>query len=378
MRVIQLNDGWGTGGADRVHLALGRELQSLGHEVICAARPPFYQYLGLPAPTKFHWHIQRFRSLPLRELLEFNRRAADADIVLTHESGSRHFALMAKLLGLKPRVWFMRHCISGTTRFGGVQLHRLLVDHHIAVSNVIRDGLLASGYPANCVSRIYGAVDLAPFHSPAPGVVAGLRSQWLDHLDPGTTVIGIVARMGISQGWYPALKEGKGYDILFQALSRVSFPYRVVIFGPEGPGCSATLRQMATHYGANPANLCMAGFVQNMAGSYQLMDINVLPSRREGLGLALIEGMASGVVGVGSRCGGIVEIIEHEQTGLLFDEGDYRGLATCLERLAADQKLRETLARRGQAHALQHFSAAAMARSFCELATAKKIRSGAR
>lgn len=375
MRLIQLNGGGGGGGADTVCINLGRELEALGHQTVIAARPDFFKNLGLSASAANHWLIPNFRGFPLRALREFNRRAASADIVLTHESNSRHFALFAKMLGLRPRVWFLRHCISGTTRFGGVQLHRLLVDHHIAVSNAIQQELLASGFPSNRVTRIYGGTHLAPFAQPDPAVVARHRAAWLEEPAPGVMVIGIVARMHIQPGdWQPGRKEGKGYDVLFAALSKVSFPFRVLIFGPHSPAVHETLRLMARHYGVNPDCLRMAGFQKDMSGCYQLMDINVLPSRREGLGLALIEGMASGVACVGSRSGGIVEIIEHEQTGLLFSEGNADELAACLERLVANPGWRAELSRRGQASVLGRFDAAAMARNFCALAAAKGIR----
>lgn len=370
MRLIQLISGSGRGGADRVAMCLGAQLQADGHEVIYAVTPEFLRIHNL-APSDTYWPIQKFRGLPLKELLSFNRRASGADIVLAQDSGARHFALFAKMLGLRPKLWFMRHCISGTTRFGGVQLHRLLVDHQIAVSNVIYNSLLDSGYPTDCVTRIYGAVDLEPFHQPNPALIAARRAVLIDKFKPGSVTIGMVARMDIEQGWSAADKDQKGFDVLFSALAKVSFPYRVYIFGPDTPGKHETLRHMARFYGANPDCLQAVGFIQDMTSCYPLMDINVLPSRREGLGLALIEAMAAGCASIGSRSGGIPEIIAHEQTGLLFDEGDAAGLAACLESLATNREYREALAKQGQESVLKKFSANAMAKAFYELVSKK-------
>jgi glycosyltransferase involved in cell wall biosynthesis len=375
MRIIQLIAGNGKGGADRVAHSLGRGLQAAGHEVVYAASPAFAELLGLSRSGEIHWPLQRFRGLAFRELLAFNRRAASADVVLTHDSGSRHFALLAKCLGLRPPLWFMRHCISGTTRFGGVQLHRLLVDHHIAVSDAIRRGLVASGFPSRSVSRIYAGVDLSPFRQPNPATVARRRAELLSDLAPGTVVVGMVARMHPRKCWTVAAENEKGYDVLFQALAKVRFPYRVLIFGPDEPEAQHQLRQMAAFHGARPENLRFAGFVTDMTGCYPLMDINVLPARGEGLGLALIEGMAAGVACIGSRSGGIPEIIESERTGLLIGERDAAGLAAGLERLAATPALREDLARRGQAAVFERFDAPVMVRAFCDLLTQRLPRS---
>jgi hypothetical protein len=241
--------------------------------------------LGLSQAGITHWPIENFRGLPFRELLAFNRRAATADVVLTHDSGSRHFALLAKCLGLRPPLWFMRHCISGTTRFGGVQLHRLLVNHHIAVSDVIRRGLLASGFPSRSVSRIYGGVDLSPFRQPNPTIVARRRTELLSDLPAGTVVLGMVARMHPRECWTVEGANDKGYDVLLRSLAQVRFPYRVLIFGPDDPEVQDQLRQMAAYHGARPEHLRFAGFVTDMTGCYPLLDINVLPARSEGLGL---------------------------------------------------------------------------------------------
>jgi len=372
MKLIQLISGSGRGGADSMALSLGAQLQAEGHEVIYAVNPEFLRTHKLAPSPDTYWPIQHFRGLPLKELFSFNRRASDADIVLAQDSGARHFALFAKMLGLRPKVWFMRHCISGTTRFGGVQIHRLLVDHQIAVSEVIHKSLLDSSYPSDSATRIYGAVDLEPFHQPDPALVASRRAALIGKLKPGSVTIGMVARMDIENGWSAADKDQKGFDILFSALAKVSFPYLVLIFGPDTPGKHDTLRQMAHFYGADPACLQTVGFIQDMTSCYPLMDINVLPSRREGLGLALIEGMAAGCASVGSRSGGIPEIIDHEQTGLLFTEGDAEGLANCLESLATNREYRETLAKQGQRAVLKKFGAPDMAKAFYELELASK------
>jgi glycosyltransferase involved in cell wall biosynthesis len=368
VRIIQIVQESGRNGSGRVAFCLGEGLRAAGHDIIYAAHPGVLMFYNRPESDEHHWPIVRSRGLAaVHSWRAFNRRAATADLVVTHDSVARHFALGAKCLGLKPLVWFMRHCISSTSRFGPVQFYRLLVDHQIAVSDAIHRSLIGSGYPARRVTRIYGGADLRPFQSPDPAEVERRRKKFLDDLAPGTIVIGMVARMTVGKNWHVLHKEGKGYDVLFKALARVRFPYCVLVLGPHEPEAHAALRQMAAYYGAQPGNLRFAGFAADMTSYYPLMTLNVLPSRSEGLGLALIEGMAAGVASVGSRSGGIVEIIEHKQTGLLFEQDDDKQLAACLERLASDTRLRNDLARRGQASVLERFDASAMVQAFCEL-----------
>jgi glycosyltransferase involved in cell wall biosynthesis len=77
----------------------------------------------------------------------------------------------------------------------------------------------------------------------------------------------------------------------------------------------------------------------NRAGIY------VQPSYLEALGLALQEAMATGCPAIGSRIGGIPELIDDQTNGLLVPAGDPHALACALERLISDAALRERYGR---------------------------------
>jgi glycosyltransferase involved in cell wall biosynthesis len=69
--------------------------------------------------------------------------------------------------------------------------------------------------------------------------------------------------------------------------------------------------------------------------------IFTIPSFSEGLGLTLQEAMFYGCGCIGSRVGGIPDLIEHERTGLLVDAGAVDELADALERFMVDWQFRE-------------------------------------
>jgi glycosyltransferase involved in cell wall biosynthesis len=69
----------------------------------------------------------------------------------------------------------------------------------------------------------------------------------------------------------------------------------------------------------------------------------VLPSRSEGLGRVVVEAFCRGRGVVGSRVGGIPDIVADGQTGLLVPPGDARALADALERVLTDPALAERL-----------------------------------
>lgn len=69
----------------------------------------------------------------------------------------------------------------------------------------------------------------------------------------------------------------------------------------------------------------------------------VLPSRYEGLGRVVIESFARGRGVVGSRAGGILDLVRHEQEGLLVAPDDVEELTSALVRVLSDRPLAERL-----------------------------------
>ncbi|MCP3861429.1 MAG: glycosyltransferase family 4 protein, partial [Phycisphaeraceae bacterium] len=90
------------------------------------------------------------------------------------------------------------------------------------------------------------------------------------------------------------------------------------------------------------------GVVDDPAAYLAAMDIQVMPSRREGLGLVAGEGMLAGCAVIGSAVDGIPEIVIDGVTGLLVPPENPEALAEAIDRLIANPDLRRRLAAKGE------------------------------
>lgn len=137
------------------------------------------------------------------------------------------------------------------------------------------------------------------------------------------------------------LSNRKNHKIIIEALSRLPgsehFVYAICGNGIDG-GTGEMLRKLADE---KNVRLKLLGFRADIPQLMSCADIGAIPSIREGLGLAGIESLASGVPVVGSAVQGICDYIEDGKNGFLCGPCDAEGFAQAILKLAAlDQKQR--------------------------------------
>lgn len=98
------------------------------------------------------------------------------------------------------------------------------------------------------------------------------------------------------------------------------------------------------------------GFHNNPTSIMPCFDAVVLATKCETFGLVLPEAMRARVAVIGSNCGGVPEIIEHEKTGLLFEPGSVADLSDQLLKLVDDNDFCNQLAKAGKKDADERFS----------------------
>jgi N-acetyl-alpha-D-glucosaminyl L-malate synthase BshA len=89
-------------------------------------------------------------------------------------------------------------------------------------------------------------------------------------------------------------------------------------------------------------------------------DLLLLPSEQESFGLVALEAMSCGVPVVGSRAGGLPEVVLHGETGYLFPVGDVEEMAEASVRLLSSPEEHGRLSAGARRRAREHFEASAI------------------
>jgi glycosyltransferase involved in cell wall biosynthesis len=139
-------------------------------------------------------------------------------------------------------------------------------------------------------------------------------------------VIGIIAR----------LSDVKGHIYLIQAMPKVlkQAPDAKLLIAGQGRE-KRKLAELAKELGITGSVI----FRDSVADTFQALsaiDIFVMPSLKEGLGLSLMEAMACGIPVVGSDVGGIKTLIQNNQNGLLVAAADSEALSRAILELLQD------------------------------------------
>lgn len=336
MRILHVVEDLKIGGLERIieMIVLGLDRRKYDAEVWCLARggaiADELEHKGIPV------EVLGLRSYhdPLNVIALARRmRRGRFHIVHTHGYYGGTFGRTAAAMARVPAVIHHVHTIYSNLNPRHHRVERILssvTGRIICVGRAVREYLsnvLKISSDKTCV--IYNASPIRPEECPSAEVESTRTTMGIR---PGETVITEVA----------SLSDNKGQAVLLEAFRSVAeaYPGSKLVFVGDGPQRQALEEQ--TRISGLASRVVFAGVLRDVSPVLRLTDVLVLPTTdREGLSVALIEGAAAGLPLVGSRLGGIPEVIDHEANGILVAPRNAWELSAALNRLLGDPGLRE-------------------------------------
>ncbi len=239
----------------------------------------------------------------------------------------------------------LRVCLQGASRI-------------IAVSRAVGESARNAGIVSRSSARIivvHNGVDITRYENSA-AARATKRKAVRDALqiDADAPVALCVARLSPEKGVATFLEAAS----LLRARNGEPLRDARFLIAGDGPLRPSLVFQTERLGLADAAQLL--GARNDIPDLLASVDVFCLPSREEGLSLAVIEAMAAGLPVAASRVGGVPELVDDGKTGLLVPPGDPVELAHALETLLRNLPAARAMGAYGQARARAHFSEGAM------------------
>jgi L-malate glycosyltransferase len=216
----------------------------------------------------------------------------------------------------------------------------------VAISRHIRDVVLSRAPFVRDLTVIHNGVDTSRFQ-PVPHPTAAARGDAADR----PLRFSLVAR----------LEPRKGVDLALDALARVpGATLDVVGDGQDRAALEALARPLA-------ARVTFHGQKDDVRPVHAACDVVLCSSRQEGLGIAVLEGMAMGRPVVAFPVGGVPEIVDHGVTGWLAKGATANDLAAAMNDAVARRSELPAMGERARERVTSAFSIASMCRAYGEV-----------
>lgn len=352
--VMHLIDTTGPGGAETVFIDLADKMRNFGYRSITVVRGKGWVYDELCkrdlkpiiVPAKGSFNVKFVWSL--LKLVRVNRVA----LIQSHLLGSNVYAAIVGILSRVPVVATYHGMVdvSPNERFKRAK-HWVMqhgISHYVTVSQRLAKNVQAQGLldPAKS-STIYNGIDISRYEKMA-------ARPLVDELG--------IAQDSVLVGSVGNVRAAKDYAMLVKAAAIVverNAKVHFVIAGHQKAELMDELNKLILKLGLT-SNVHFIGFCDDSAQFLAQMDIFALSSKSEGFSISTIEGMATGLPVLVTRCGGPEEIVSHGETGWMVEPQSETVFANALLMLLSDESLREKLGEAGKKAVAAKFDLTAM------------------
>ena len=349
------------GGSGVVATELGIELAARGHDIhfITSSQP--FRLTGREA--NIHFHEVSVSTYPLFEYppydLALATRMAEVADFYSLDLLHVHYAIPHSVCALLARQMLatLGRTLPFITTLHGTDITLVGLDHSYlpitkfgieqsdgvtAISNHLRDRTREAFNITSEIEVIHNFVN-CDFYLRKPELVATMRPRFAapdEHLF-------------VHLSNFRPVKRVRDVIEVFARVARV-IPARLMLIG-DGPDRS-TAEQLALHHKVQD-RIHFIGKQDNVNELLPLADLMLMPSEMESFGLAALEAMACSVPTIGTRVGGVPELIDDQHNGLLFEVGDIDAMAAAAITLLGDEPRLKTMAAAARKTAQDRFCA---------------------
>ena len=349
------------GGSGVVATELGIELAARGHEIhfITSSQP--FRLTGREA--NIHFHEVSVSTYPLFEYppydLALATRMAEVADFYSLDLLHVHYAIPHSVSALLARQMLATRgrTLPFITTLHGTDITLVGLDHSYlpitkfgieqsdgvtAISSHLRDRTREAFEITSEIEIIHNFVN-CDFYIRKPELVAAMRPRFAapdEHLF-------------VHLSNFRPVKRVRDVIEVFACVAR-ALPARLMLIG-DGPDRS-TAEQLALHHKVQD-RIYFIGKQDNVNELLPLADLMLMPSEMESFGLAALEAMACSVPTIGTRVGGVPELIHDQHNGLLFQVGDVDSMAAAAIALLRDEPRLKIMAAAARKTAQDRFCA---------------------
>lgn len=234
-----------------------------------------------------------------------------------------------------------------------------LTSHFIAVSDGIKEQLLATGIKEPKITVVQNGID-ATLYASTPEIEAKaneLRQEW--NIANDVFVIGTNARLVPVKGLNHLIEGMK------VALNQDSSLHLLI----AGDGPDRDKLQQLIHQNKINDKVSLVGFRNDVANCLAVMDVYINCSLSEGTPISVMEAMAAEKPLILTAVGGMKEMAQHDESALMIPPQSAEAIAASILRLKRDPVLRERIALAARRTVEERYSVQAMTRKQIEIYT---------
>jgi len=353
MKILHLTTHLNKGGITSYIVSLAMQLKKKGHvisvassggELVDAIKKDSISHIDIPIRTKCEISPKElFSFLILRKYL----KEENIDIIHAH---TRVTQVLGTMLSKKLKIPLITTCHG----FFKPKFHRKKIpcwgNRVVAISKGVKDHLINDfNIKENNISLVHSGINVDNAKECSSQQKEEIKSKF--NISKDNYVVGTISRFS----------DVKGLDYLLKAAQIIlkdkdNFVFLLIGAGKE----EEKLKEISKELGIQDKVRFITSF-QDSKKFFSVMDVFVMPSIQEGLGLAILEAQLHKVPVVASNVGGIPEIVRHNSTGILIEPKDQHSLAQAILQLKNDNNLRSSIIEKAYQMVISDFSLKQMA-----------------